>query len=239
MAAMLEARVQCGVRMRRRRTHPVAVVRSPRPSCLSGCVDRTHTVPRRECALTGRCSWQSALSFVSWPESAAQQLAGDYLLHGFLCRLHSFGTWKLDTPRDVLALLYGLWIIVGRLSPAPDLSPYPTTAYRLSLFLMGGVLSGVVEETAFRGYMQTGLERHDPKNAVLITSLVFVGSHITQGLPALLVLGPGLFAASILYGLLVQRTGTILPGIVIHVVGDLLYFFFGVLRGNADPLFAS
>jgi membrane protease YdiL (CAAX protease family) len=79
---------------------------------------------------------------------------------------------------------------------------------------MGGVLSGVVEETAFRGYMQTGLERHDPKNAVLITSLVFVGSHITQGLPALLVLGPGLFAASILYGLLVQRTGTILPGIV-------------------------
>jgi membrane protease YdiL (CAAX protease family) len=66
-----------------------------------------------------------------------------------------------------------------------------------------------------------------------------VGSHITQGLPALLVLGPGLFAASILYGLLVQRTGTILPGIVIHVVGDLLYVFFGVLRGNADPLFAS
>ena len=25
----------------------------------------------------------------------------------------------------------------------------------------------------------------------------------------------------------------------VHVVGDLLYFFFGVLRGNADPLFAS
>jgi membrane protease YdiL (CAAX protease family) len=48
------------------------------------------------------------------------------------------------------------------------------------MFIMGGLMSGVVEEAAFRGYMQTGLEKIDPANALVITSLVFAASHITQ-----------------------------------------------------------
>lgn len=139
----------------------------------------------------------------------------------------------------LLAVLYVLWVVVGRLSPPPDLAAFPTTSYRWSMFIMGGVMSGVVEEVAYRGYMQTGLERHDPDNAVLITSVVFVASHITQGLSTLLLLVPGLFAASMLYGLLARRTGTILPGIVIHVLGDLAYTYFGVLRGDGSLLFVT
>jgi membrane protease YdiL (CAAX protease family) len=115
--------------------------------------------------------------------------------------------------------------VVGKLSPLPDLSAFPTTSYRWSMFLMGGVTSGVVEEAAYRGYMQTGLERRDPDNAILITSLVFVLSHITHGLGAVLLLGPGIFSASVFYGLLARRTGTIVPGMVIHVAGDLAYTF--------------
>jgi uncharacterized protein len=137
----------------------------------------------------------------------------------------------------LLVLLYVLWAVIGRSSPLPDLSAYPTTAYRWSMFIMGGVLSGVVEEAAYRGYMQTGLENHDRANAIFITSLVFAASHVTHGLQALLLLGPGLFLASVLYGLLARRTGTILPGIVIHVVGDLSHTYFGVLRGNGNLLF--
>jgi membrane protease YdiL (CAAX protease family) len=67
------------------------------------------------------------------------------------------------------------------MSPAPDLSSYPTTAYRWSLFLIGGLDAGVVEEVAFRGYMQTGIERHDRDNAIWITRLIFVASHVTPG----------------------------------------------------------
>jgi membrane protease YdiL (CAAX protease family) len=67
---------------------------------------------------------------------------------------------------------------------------------------MGGIMAGVVEEVAFRGYMQGGIERHDRANAVWITSLVFVLAHVTQGVGAILMLAPGLFAASMLYGLL-------------------------------------
>lgn len=139
----------------------------------------------------------------------------------------------------LLGLLYVLWIIFGRASPMPDLSAYPTTSYRWSMFLMGAITAGVVEEVAFRGYMQTGIEKHDHANAIWITSLVFVGAHITQGLGAVLLLGPGMFFASMLYGMLARRTGTILPGIAIHVTGDLARVYFGVLGANGSLLFVN
>lgn len=139
----------------------------------------------------------------------------------------------------LLGLLYLLWIAISLTSPVADLSEYPTTSYRWSMFIMGGVTAGVVEEVAFRGYMQAGIERYDRENAILITSLVFVASHITQGIGAILVTGPGLFVASLLYGTLARRTGTILPGIVIHVLGDLARVYFGVLRGEGSLLFVS
>jgi membrane protease YdiL (CAAX protease family) len=138
----------------------------------------------------------------------------------------------------LLGLLYVLWIAISRMSPMPDLSVYPTTSYRWSMFIMGGVTAGVVEEVAFRGYMQTGVERHDRENAIWITSLVFVASHITQGIGAVL-MGPGMFIASMLYGTLARRMGTILPGIVIHVLGDLARVYFGVLQGDGSRLFVT
>jgi membrane protease YdiL (CAAX protease family) len=138
-----------------------------------------------------------------------------------------------------LGLLYVAWIAISLLSPMPDLSAYPTTSYRWSMFIMGGVTAGVLEEVGFRGYMQTGIERHDSDNAIWITSLAFVAAHITQGLGAVLVMGPGLFIASMLYGTLARRTGTILPGMVIHVFGDLARVYFGVLRGDGSLLFVT
>lgn len=148
------------------------------------------------------------------------------------------GTLPVPAIVALLALLTVVWTAFTR-TPLPDLSAYPTTAYRWSLFLMGGILSGVVEEAAFRGYMLTGLERRDPANANVITSVVFVGVHLTHGLQTVLLLGPGLFAASLLYGALARRTGSILPGMAIHVLGDLAHTYFGVLRGDGSLLFVA
>jgi membrane protease YdiL (CAAX protease family) len=139
----------------------------------------------------------------------------------------------------LLGLLYVAWTAISLMSPTPDLSAYPTTSYRWSMFIMGGVTAGVLEEAAFRGYMQTGIEEHDRDNAIWLTSLVFVALHITQGIGAVLVMGPGLFVASMLYGTLARRTGSILPGMVIHVLGDLARVYFGVLRGDGSLLFVS
>jgi membrane protease YdiL (CAAX protease family) len=154
-------------------------------------------------------------------------------------RHHEGGTVSITTASAVILLvvLYVAWVIVGRMSAMPDLAGLPTTSFRWSMFIMGGLMSGVLEETAYRGYMQTGLEQIDPGNAVVITSLVFAVSHITHGPATVLILGPGLFMAAMLYGLLARRTGTILPGMLLHIVGDLSYTFFGVLRGDASLLF--
>lgn len=143
-------------------------------------------------------------------------------------------------PGAVVAMLAGvyvLWTLMSRASAPPDLSAYPTTAYRWSMLLMGALTAGVVEEAAFRGYLQRGLEPHDRDNAVWITSLVFVASHLTQGLGAVLVMGPGLFIASMLYGTLARSTGSILPGMAIHVLGDLARVYVGTLHGDARLLF--
>ncbi|MGK2951063.1 MAG: CPBP family intramembrane glutamic endopeptidase [Thiobacillus sp.] len=145
----------------------------------------------------------------------------------------------LSTPAIVLLLaaLTAGWIAIGRLTSVPDLSGYSTSIYRWSLFIMSPVVAGVVEESAFRGYMQRGLERVDPRSAICITSLIFVASHITHGLGSVIMLGPGIFAVSMLYGHLALRTGSILPGMCIHILGDLSYTYFGVLHGDPTLLF--
>lgn len=164
-------------------------------------------------------------------------------------RRERFRLWPQHVPNDdglsagaivaLLLLVYVAWIAISSMSPTPDLSAYPTTSYRWSMFIMGGVTAGVVEEVAFRGYMQTGLERHDRENAIVISSVVFALAHITQGLGAVLALGPGLFVASVLYGMLARRTGTIVPGMVFHVLGDLSRVYFGVLHGDSSLLFVN
>lgn len=139
----------------------------------------------------------------------------------------------------LLGILYIAWTAISLLSPIPDLGAYPTTSYRWSMFIMGGVTAGVLEEAAFRGYMQSGIERYDPDNAIWITSLVFVAAHINHGVGTLLVMAPGLFIVAMLYGTLARRTGTILPGMIIHVLGDLSRVYFGVLRGDGSLLFVN
>jgi len=138
----------------------------------------------------------------------------------------------------LLAFLYLIWILVGRPTQPPDLSPYPTTVYRVSILVMGAVVSGVVEEVAFRGYMQSGLERFGAGTATVVTSIVFALFHGVHGWQALLLLGPGLFIASILYGMLAYHTGSIVPGIAMHVLGDLAFTFFGLLGGDFRLLLA-
>jgi membrane protease YdiL (CAAX protease family) len=132
----------------------------------------------------------------------------------------------------LMALLYLLWIAMSTSQPPPDLSAYPTTVYRISVVFMGAIVSGVIEEAAFRGYLQSRLERYGAGTAIVVTSVVFALFHSVHGWQTLLFMGPGLFIASVLYGMLAYHTGSIVPGIVVHVLGDLAHTVFGVLQGN-------
>lgn len=131
-----------------------------------------------------------------------------------------------------------IWILISRPAQPPDVSAYTTTAFRFSVFFVGPLVSGVVEEAAFRGYMQRGLEAFGVERAVLTTSVVFTLLHAVHGLGTLLVVGPGFFVVSVLYGFLAVRTGTVIPGMILHTLGDLAHTYFATLRGDGGLLFA-
>lgn len=151
----------------------------------------------------------------------------------------AFAPENLPSVLSLVAIIVGVyvvWIVTTSGQPTPDLSAYPTPAYLISVVITGAVVSGVVEEAAYRGYMQSQLERFGMGTAIGITSAVFALSHITHGLEALLIMAPGYIMASVLYGLLAYRTGSILPGMVLHVLGDAAHTFFALLGGDVSLL---
>jgi membrane protease YdiL (CAAX protease family) len=165
----------------------------------------------------------------------------------FHCRLWrpQPGAWSGDGLATILSLICAMvglsvvYVVIGASRPPVDVSAYPTTAVRFSVLLMGPAVAGVVEEMAFRGYMQSHLERIGPTFAILVTSTAFTLLHATHGLAYLLAVAPGFFLASVVYGYLALKSGSILPGMALHFAGDLAFAYFALLGGNSAMLFAN
>ena len=132
----------------------------------------------------------------------------------------------------LIGLLAFMWILLGSPERPPDLSEYRSTIYLVSVVIVGPLVAGVVEEAAYRGYMQRGLERFGAGTAIVVSALVFALAHGVHGLETLLLLGPGIFIAGILYGLLAYHSGSILPGMIMQSLGDLAFTYFGLLGGD-------
>ncbi len=137
----------------------------------------------------------------------------------------------------LIGLLAIVWILTGAPARPPDLSQYPSSAWLISVVVMGPLVSGVSEEAAFRGYMQRGLERYGPQTAILVSALVFALVHGFNGLGTLLLLGPGIFFAGLFYGMLAWHSGSIIPGMIMHFLGDLAFTWFALLGGDGRLLF--
>lgn len=152
--------------------------------------------------------------------------------------------WSSENRLQIIGLvtaiagIYVFWDLVTQGHEITDFTPYPTTAYRISLFVMGAIVSGGVEEMAFRGYMQSQLEQIGPAYAVTVTSLVFALAHATHGLAALLVMFPGYLIIGLCFCQLALRTGSILPGMFLHIVGDASHAYFVLLGADASRLIA-
>lgn len=90
--------------------------------------------------------------------------------------------------------------------------------------IMAALVAGICEETGFRGYMQLPLEkRYGPGVGITIVSIMFIVMHLHQAW-ALPVLYFGLFAASVLLGILAYTSGSLIPGIIAHTVMDIINF---------------
>jgi sodium transport system permease protein len=92
--------------------------------------------------------------------------------------------------------------------------------------LMLGVLPAVCEELVFRGFVLTGLRRRfRPVTAVLISSFLFAVAHMNvfQLLPT--------FVLGVVLGTLVVRSGSVLPGMVFHLLHNGLLIGVAALSG--------
>ena len=180
------------------------------------------------------------LNGAGWPRS--WQAARRYRLRLWRSGSNAWSMAGIGTTLGLIALLGLLtliWILVGSPDRPPDLREYPSTAILVSIVVMGALVSGVVEEAAFRGYMQRGLERFGSGTAIVVTSIVFALVHGVHGWEMLVFLGPGIFIASVIYGMLAYHSGSILPGMLVHFLGDLAFTFFGVLDGDWRLLIVS
>lgn len=146
-----------------------------------------------------------------------------------------------------IVALAGLWFALARLAhlpsrALPDYSHYPPVTVILAL-IMASLVGAITEEALFRGYFQGILEGWiGAGGAIVITMLVMSPEHsLTQGFVWSVVLF--YFAVDIMLGAVAYLNQSILPGIVIHALGLLVFFFLVwpgdvvrqvVGRGSAD-----
>jgi membrane protease YdiL (CAAX protease family) len=97
--------------------------------------------------------------------------------------------------------------------------------------VLSAPVAGIIEEAAFRGYMQGPIERrHGLPVAILITGTMFAVAH----LDFTLVLWPYYVAVAAIYGTVTHLTNSILPAVVLHTAGNLYSSFDLWLRGQAE-----
>jgi membrane protease YdiL (CAAX protease family) len=95
-------------------------------------------------------------------------------------------------------------------------------------------VAGIVEETAFRGYMQRPIERrHGPVVAILVTGLVFGALHFTHA-EVTLALIPFYLAAAAVYGALAYFTDSTRPSIWLHAGGNAFSAFTLFTQGRSE-----
>ncbi len=99
----------------------------------------------------------------------------------------------------------------------PDLSGTPKLTV-LSLLLMAAPIAGIIEEAAFRGYMQRAIERDSGIIvAILVTGTMFGVAHL-DFTP---ILWPYYVTVAAIYGTVTYLTGSILPAVVLHTAGNV------------------
>lgn len=128
--------------------------------------------------------------------------------------------------------------VLGRLVSLPqqqDLDPskYPFGTV-VAWVLMGALVAGVVEETAFRGYMQGGIERrHGPVLAILVTGGLFGLAHFSHPEVGIALL-PFYIAVAAVYGGLAYATNSTLPSMVLHTAGNVFSAFSLFAEGRSE-----
>lgn len=148
--------------------------------------------------------------------------------------------WGPALGAGVLGLLTTLLLqgVLGRLVTLPqqqgiDPSQYPVLTV-VAWVVMSAVVAGVVEETAFRGYIQGGIERrYGLTAAILVTGSLFGLIHFTHPEVGLVLL-PFYIAVAAVYGLLAAATNSTYPSMLLHAGGNVFSAFGLFTQGRSE-----
>ena len=140
--------------------------------------------------------------------------------------------WGLVAALFFAITIHASLVLLFRIVPFPvaafregyDFSFIPSLPLRWIALVVSAASAGICEETGFRGYMQRPIEqRHGAPVAILISSLFFTTLHLTKGW-AMAGMVPIVFGAGVLLGLLAWSSGTLIFGMIGHVVMDIGLF---------------
>lgn len=155
--------------------------------------------------------------------------------------------WIMAFPL-VLFLSQALEMLVTKLfgmSKLPDQlavkflkSTFDTPLYFVLAVISIIILAPLIEETLFRGFLQTFIRKHlGPKQAIIITSVCFSLFHYAagQGLGNIMII-ISLFVLALFLGFLYEKQGSLLAPIVLHSLFNTisvinLYLFGGFTSG--------
>ena len=130
----------------------------------------------------------------------------------------------------VLALNLANRFVALPAQPLPDLTGVPKFTV-FSLLFAGAPIAGLIEESAFRGYMQGPIERRCGLSiAILITGTVFALVHL-DFTP---ILWPYYVAVAAIYGAVTSLTNSILPAMLLHTIGNTYSNFDLWLHGKSE-----
>ena len=160
-----------------------------------------------------------------WPQSTSEARR-----RGLRANPLSAAAWRWALLAGYLALIgvFALHWVVGRLTPlefaVPSLLQELPAFTLISILLMASAIAGIVEEAAFRGFMQGPIEaRHGLVAAITVVSIVFGAAHLTDWQPGMTAARMFFIVlASVFYGIMVHLTNSILPGVVLHATGDAI-----------------
>ncbi|MBZ5636019.1 MAG: CPBP family intramembrane metalloprotease [Acidobacteriia bacterium] len=143
--------------------------------------------------------------------------------------------WSLVTGGlAIVALVLGLRLANRFMALPPQGIPDLGQASKVTivgLLLIAAPAAAIIEESAFRGYMQGPIERHfGLLRAILITGTMFALAHL-DFTP---ILWPYYVAVAAIYCIITHIAESILPAIVLHTAGNLYSNFDLYLHGQAE-----
>jgi membrane protease YdiL (CAAX protease family) len=137
--------------------------------------------------------------------------------------------WAILAGLLALTALTGLWILIaqfirmpGSVLPPMGNLPWPIVVLAVG---MGALISPICEQAGIWGYGQTMLRREfAASTAVLLSALIFaVCPHPPFHVPLLPKIA-FFFLTGVTFALIAEITSSILPGLVVHILGLLMFF---------------